>query len=68
MKNSVTERRLRAWKIRQEAEGYDVSGVNTLEDAEKFFDNLKKKAPKAPKAKAPKAPKAADGTEEPIEV
>lgn len=30
---------LELWKIRQEAEGYDVSGVNTLEEAEHFFDN-----------------------------
>jgi hypothetical protein len=29
---------LKLWKIRQEAEGYDVSGVNTLEEAEHFFD------------------------------
>lgn len=70
MKMTVKERQLRAWKIRQEAEGYDVSGVKTLEDAENYFKNPKKKnakakAPKAPaKAKA-KAP--ADGTEEPIE-
>ena len=32
------ERLLRLWKIRQEQEGYDVSGVKTLEEAEHFFD------------------------------
>ena len=30
---------LENWKMRQEAEGYDVSNVNTLEEAEHFFDN-----------------------------
>lgn len=32
------ERLLRLWKIRQEQEGYDVSGIKTLEEAEHFFD------------------------------
>ena len=32
------EKMLRLWKARQEAEGYDVSGVKTLEEAERFFD------------------------------
>ena len=45
MKESIQERRLRLWKMRQENEGYDVSKVNTLEDAEKFFK--KKKPPRA---------------------
>lgn len=35
---SKKEKRLRLWKARQEAEGYDVSGVTTLEQAEHFFD------------------------------
>lgn len=42
MKVSIKERRLKLWKMRQENEGYDVSKVKTLEDAEKFF---KKKKP-----------------------
>ena len=37
------ERLLRLWKIRQEQEGYDVSGVKTLEEAKHFFD--KKETP-----------------------
>ena len=37
------EKRLRLWKARQEAEGHDVSGVTTLEQAEHFYD--KKDAP-----------------------
>ena len=41
------EKRLKLWKARQQAEGHDVSGVTTLEQAEHFFD---KKKPK-PKAK-----------------
>lgn len=43
---SQKEKRLRLWKARQEAEGYDVSGVTTLEQAAHFFD--KKEAPKPP--------------------
>lgn len=50
-KESVKERKLRLWKTRQEAEGHDVSGVTTLEQAEHFFD-------KKPKAEAPAQPKA----------
>lgn len=38
MKESIKARRLRNWKARQIAEGYDVSKVNTLEEAEHFFD------------------------------
>lgn len=41
MKQKREDRLLRQWKIRQEAEGHDVSEVKTLEDAENFF---KKKA------------------------
>lgn len=55
------EKRLRLWKARQEAEGHDVSGVTTLEQAAHFFDN--KPAPlvvheeqKEPKKK-PRKPK-----------
>lgn len=44
------EKRLKLWKARQTAEGYDVSGVTTLEQAEHFFD---KKEPEAPKDPAP---------------
>lgn len=32
------EKRLKLWKARQAAEGHDVSGVMTLEQAEHFFD------------------------------
>lgn len=32
------ERLLRLWKIRQEQEGVDVSGVKTLEEAKHFYD------------------------------
>lgn len=42
MKMNIKERRLRLWKARQEAEGYDVSKVHTLEDAEKYFDKKRK--------------------------
>lgn len=64
---SQKDKLLRLWKARQEAEGHDVSGVNTLEEAKHFFD--KKEAPKPPEApaatkepkdpnkKKPKAPK-----------
>ena len=38
MKESINERRLRYWKARQIARGYDVSKVNTLEEANHFFD------------------------------
>ena len=38
MKEPRKEKLLRLWKIRQEAEGYDVSNVKTLEEAEHFFD------------------------------
>ena len=43
---NIRERRLRLWKARQEAEGYDVSKVRTLEEAEHFFDKKRKKTPK----------------------
>ena len=42
MSRNIRERRLRLWKIRQEAKGYDVSKVKTLEDAERF-NQLKRK-------------------------
>ena len=38
-RESINERRLRLWKARQEAEGYDVSNVHTLAEAERYFDN-----------------------------
>lgn len=38
MKEDQKAKRLRLWKARQEAEGHDVSGVTTLEQAEHFFD------------------------------
>lgn len=46
------ERLLRLWKIRQEQEGYDISGVKTLEEAEHFFD--KKTTKKATNKKTTK--------------
>ena len=33
---------LRLWKERQTERGYDVSGVNTLAEAEHFFDEKEK--------------------------
>ena len=56
---SKKEKRLRLWKARQEAEGHDVSGVTTLEEAEHFFE---KEEPatvpeKSKKAKVPKKDK-----------
>ncbi len=50
MRESIKLRRLRNWKARQTAEGYDVSKVNTLEEAEHFFD----KKVEEPKAKTKK--------------
>lgn len=38
MRENKKARRLRLWKIRQAIEGHDVSKVNTLEEAEHFFD------------------------------
>lgn len=35
---SKKDKQLRLWKARQEAEGHDVSGVTTLEEAKHFFD------------------------------
>ena len=54
------EKRLRLWKARQEAEGFDVSGVTTLEQAAHFFD--KKDTPDTPEVqeepkKKPRKPK-----------
>lgn len=39
MKKKHEEKQLKLWKIRQIQEGYDVSNVKTLEEAEHFFDN-----------------------------
>lgn len=36
------EKLLKLWKARQTAEGYDVSGVKTLEDAERFFSEKRR--------------------------
>ena len=35
---SRTEKLLRLWKSRQTADGHDVSGVKTLDEAEHFFE------------------------------
>ena len=56
---NIMQRRLRLWKARQEAEGYDVSKVTTLEEAEHFFD----KKPKRQKKKANIAADAANNGE-----
>lgn len=57
MKEDQKAKRLRLWKARQEAEGYDVSGVTTLEEAEHFFDK-KDTPPEAPKeGRKPRKPK-----------
>lgn len=43
------EKQLRLWKARQEAEGHDVSGVTTLEEAKHFFDKKEESVlPEAP--------------------
>ena len=60
---NIMQRRLRLWKARQEAEGYDVSKVTTLEEAEHFFDKKPKKKTKknkesAAETAAPEAPAA----------
>ena len=64
------EKRLRLWKARQEAEGHDVSGVTTLEQAEHFFD--KKEVPQLPEVpeipeipEVPEEPEVPEVTEEP---
>ena len=49
------EKRLRLWKARQEAEGHDVSGVTTLEQADHFFEK-KDEEQEEPKKK-PRKPK-----------
>lgn len=49
MKQKREDRLLRQWKIRQEAEGHDVSEVKTLEDAENFFKKKKVKKSEAKK-------------------
>ena len=56
MKQKREERLLRQWKIRQEAEGHDVSGVTTLAEAEEFF----KKKPSKKKTKKAKVDEDAD--------
>lgn len=38
MKKQREEKLLKLWKIRQLQEGYDVSSVRTLEEAENFFN------------------------------
>lgn len=54
-------KRLKLWKARQEAEGHDVSGVTTLEEAAHFFDKKdtpvtpeEQKEPKPKKSRKPK--------------
>lgn len=48
MKEKREDKLLRLWKNRQEAEGYDVSKVKTLKQAEKFFDKPQKKTEEPP--------------------
>lgn len=61
---SQKDKLLRLWKARQEAEGHDVSGVTTLEQAKHFFD--KKEAPKLPEV--PEIPEIPEVPEEPAAV
>lgn len=64
---SQKEKRLRLWKARQEAEGHDVSGVTTLEQAAHFYD--KKETPQLPEVpEIPEIPEVPEVTEEPAEV
>lgn len=61
---NIKEKRLRLWKARQAAEGHDVSGVTTLEQAEHFYD--KKEAPKPPEVpEIPEIPEIPEVPEEP---
>lgn len=50
MKKSMEERRLKLWKVRQEAKGYDVSNVKTLKEAEDFFKQTSAEKPETEKA------------------
>ena len=68
---SIKDKRLRLWKARQEAEGHDVSGVTTLEQAEHFFDK-KAELPEVPVIpeepvipEVPEIPEIPEVTEEP---
>lgn len=65
---SQKDKRLRLWKARQEAEGHDVSGVTTLEQAEHFSD--KKEAPQPPEVpeipEIPEVQEVPEVTEEPV--
>ena len=70
---SIKDKRLRLWKARQEAEGHDVSGVTTLEQAEHFFDK-KAELPEVPVIpeepvipEVPEIPEIPEVTEEPAE-
>ena len=47
MKEKREERLLRLWKIRQEREGKDVSGVSTLDEAKTFYKKKKGRKAKA---------------------
>lgn len=58
---NIKEKRLRLWKARQEAEGHDVSGVTTLEQAAHFFDKKEETQP----AEAPEVPEIPEVPEEP---
>lgn len=58
---SQKDKLLRLWKARQEAEGHDVSGVTTLQEAEHFFD--KKEEPKP--AELPELPEVPEVPEQP---
>ena len=61
---SHKDKLLRLWKARQAAEGHDVSGVTTLEQANHFFD--KKEEPVIPEV--PEIPEIPEVPEEPAEV
>lgn len=64
---SHKDKLLRLWKARQAAEGHDVSGVTTLEEANHFFD--KKEDPELLEVpEIPEIPEVTEVTEEPAEV
>ena len=72
---SQKDKLLRLWKARQEAEGHDVSGVNTLEEAKHFFDKKEAAAlpevPEVPEVpeipEVPEVPEVTESEEDPKE-
>ncbi len=56
MKEKRETRLLRLWKVRQEREGKDVSGVKTLKQAEEFYKKKKGGRKKPPDEAAGEEP------------